>query len=166
MKKNVFQIFIVAIIIILIGVLISFSQKRKPQFELVKSEAKQILKLIDRAGDLALEAEKAAPNPLAYGIFFNFDRAILFADKNENKIFDDEIISEYQLKENIRLNQAKIVYYIPHKKDIEFCDQSGQCHGDLHPTVGIADIKTGRAMEFRFEQKTGKVELREVVDSY
>ncbi len=132
----------------------------------MQNESKEIMKLINKAGESALQAEKARPRPVAFGVFFNFNKAILFADENENKAFDDEIISEYHLIENIRLNQERIVYYIPHQQQIEFCDQSGQCFDDNHPTVQIADIKTGRALEFRFTKRNGKIELQEVVDQF
>jgi len=166
MRKNWFQIFVIMIILILIGVLIYFSEKRKNDFELAQNEAKKIMKLINQAGEQALEAEKARPEPVSYGVFFNFEKAILFADENKNKAFDDEIISEYQLHENVKLNAQRIVYYIPHTEQIEFCDQTGQCFDDNHPTVQIADIKTGRALEFRFTKRNGKIELQEVVDQY
>jgi len=150
----------------LIGVLIFFNQKRKNEFELVQAEAKEILKLINQAGEKALESKKARPKPVAYGIFFDFDKAILFADKNENKIFDYNAIDQYILNENIRLNEQRIVYYLPYKESIEFCDVSRQCFDDIHPTVLISDIKTGRAIEFRFTKRNGKIELQEVVDQF
>ncbi len=166
MKKNKFQIFLIITILILIGVLIFFNEKRKNEFELVEAEAKEILKLINQAGEKALESEKARPKPVSYGVFFDFDKAILFADKNENKIFDDNAIDQYILNEKVRLNQKRIVYYIPYQENIEFCDSNGWCFDDIHPTVLISDIKTGRAIEFRFTQRNGKIELQEVVDQY
>jgi len=159
-----FQWFLITVIIILIAVFIIFSQKRKQEFELVKNQADQVLDLIYQAGEKAQTAEKARPRPFAYGLFFNFDKVILFADENENRIFDDKIISEYKLDENIRLNQKSAVFYIPYQKNIAFCDHKGECFEKQYYYVLISDIKTGRAMEFRFEHKNGKVVLQEVVN--
>ena len=85
MKKNWFQIFVIIVIIALIGVLIFYSQKRKQEFELVKNEANEILKLINQAGEAAQTAEVARPRPIAYGVFFDLEKAVLFADENENR---------------------------------------------------------------------------------
>lgn len=166
MRKNLFQIFVIIVIIALIGILIFYSQKRKHEFELVKGEANEILKLVNQASEAVQKTEVAGIHPKAYGVFFGLEKAVLFADENENRIFDDQIFAEYNLHENVKLNPLTSVFYIPYQQEIDFCGQGGECSLNRYHYLKISDIKTGRAMEMRFDHKTGGIELREVVDKY
>lgn len=166
MKKNFFKIFIIAIIIILIGVLIFFSQKRKSEFELVKGDAHEVMKLINEAAEYVEKAEQGNAGHSWYGVYFGIEKAILFSDLNQNKKMDELAILEYNLSENVYLNPERTIFYLPDYELVRFCDTDGICTNEPHHSVIISDTQTGRAMEIRIEHKTGKMELREVVDLF
>ena len=166
MKRKFLQIFIIAIIVILIGVLIFFSQKRKSEFELVKSDAHEVMKLINEAAEYVEKAEQGTAGHSWYGVYFGLEKAVLFSDFNQNKKMDEPALLEYNLSENIYFNPERIVFYLPDYELVRFCDTEGICMNEAHHSVTISDTQTGRAMEIRIEHKTGKMELREVVDLF
>jgi len=168
-RSKIFTIFIIVVILILIGVAIFFSQKRKNEFELVKSEANEILKIINRAAEEVEKAEKDQAEDYWYGIKFEMNKVFVFADRDQSKTFDKkdkDIIIEYNLQENIVLNPERTLFYLPNYNLVYFCDPNAECEKDAYHSVTISDITTGRAMEFRIEHKTGRIELREVVDLF
>ena len=114
-KKNGFSLVemltVVALITLLSTIVFTGLRGKEDDFTIQRSVHKLDLD-IGRAKELTMRAEDfgAVPSRGGFGVHFeiNDNYYILFADVNENRIFD-----EMELYENIELEQGVIITYLP-----------------------------------------------------